>query len=66
MIDYNNKQIFHAFLVNIRHYSPKIINIQRRKAEVNIILPRMNNFDIKQKRGMEYLFYYMPPTPNKM
>ena len=66
MIDYNNKQIFHAFLFNIRHYSPKIINIQRRKAEVNIILPRMNNFDIKQKRGMEYLFYYMPPTPNKM
>ena len=66
MIDYSNKQIFHAFLFNIRHYSPKIINIQRRKAEVNIILPRMNNFDIKQKRGMEYLFYYMPPTPNKM
>ena len=66
MIDYNNKQIFHVFLFNIRHYSPKIINIQRRKAEVNIILPRMNNFDIKQKRGMEYLFYYMPPTPNKM
>ena len=66
MIDYNNKQIFHAFLFNIRHYSPKIINIQRRKAEVNIILPRMNNFDIKQKRGMEYLFYYMPPTPNKI
>ena len=35
------------------------------KSELNIILPRVNNFDIKQK-GMEYLFYYMPITPNKI
>ena len=27
-----------------------VINIQRRKAELNIILPRVNYFDIKQKK----------------
>ena len=27
---------------------------------------RMNNFGIKQKKGMEYLFYYMSPTSNKI
>ena len=32
---------------------------------MNIILPRVNNFDIKHKKK-EYLFYYMPPTPNKI
>ena len=36
----NNKQIFHAFLFNIRNYSPGVINIQGRKAELNVILPR--------------------------
>ena len=45
-----NKQIFHAFWFNIRNYSPEVINIQRREAELNIILPRVNNFDIKQKK----------------
>ena len=35
-----NKQIFYAFFYNIRDYSPEVINI---------ILPRVNNFDIKQK-----------------
>ena len=35
---------------NIRNYSPEVINIQRREAKVNIILPRINNFNIKQKR----------------
>ena len=44
MLDYI-KQIFRAFLFNIRNYSPEVINIQRREAEVNIILPRGNNFD---------------------
>ena len=28
-------------------------------------LPRVNNFDIKQKK-MEYLFHYKPPTPKKI
>ena len=27
----------------------KKVNIQRREAKLNIILPRVNNFDIKQK-----------------
>ena len=43
----NNKQLFNVFLFNIRNYSPEVINIQRRKSELNIILSRMNNFDIK-------------------
>ena len=30
LISRNTKQIFHAFLFNIRNYSPKVINIQRR------------------------------------
>ena len=59
-------EILHAFLFNIRNYSPEVINIQRLETELNIILPRVNNFDIKQKKGMEYLFYYMSPTPNKI
>ena len=36
----NIKQIFHMFLFNTRNYSP----------ELNIILPRVNNFGIKQKK----------------
>ena len=47
--NYNFKQIFLVFLFNIRKYSPKVMNI---------ILPRLNNFDIKQKRrGMLVLLY---------
>ena len=46
--------------------SPEVINIQQRDAELNIILPRVNNFDIKQKKDMEYLSYYRLPTPNKI
>ena len=65
VLDYN-KQIFHAVLFNIRNYSPEVINIQQRKLELNITLPRVNNFNIKQKKGMEYLFYYMLPTPKKI
>ena len=37
-------------MFNIRNYSPEVINIQRREAELNIILPRVNNFDIKHKK----------------
>ena len=51
-----NKQILHAFLFNIRNYSPEVINIQRRKALLNIILPRVNNFDIKQKKAWNICF----------
>ena len=51
-----NKQIFHAFLFNIRNYSPEVINIYRREAELNIILPRVNNFNIKQKKAWNICF----------
>ena len=51
-----NKQIFHAFLFNIRNYSPEVINIQRHEAELNIVLPRVNNFDIKQKKAWNICF----------
>ena len=50
-VNRNNKQIFYAFLFNIRNYSPEVINIQLREAELNIILPRVSNFDIKQKKS---------------
>ena len=40
-----------SFFVNIRNYSPKLINIQRREAALNILLSRVNNFDIKQKKA---------------
>ena len=52
----NIKQIFHAFLFNIKNYSPEVINIKRREAKLNIILPRVNNFDIKEKRHGIFLF----------
>ena len=38
------------FLFNITNYSPDVINIQRREAELNIILPRVNNSKIKRKK----------------
>ena len=58
----NIKQKFHAFLFNIRNYSPEVINIQRREAELNIILPRVNNFDIKQKRHGIFVLLYATNT----
>ena len=57
---FNYKQIFHVFLFKIGNYSPEVVKNQRREAELNIILLRVNNFDIKQKKGREYLFCYMP------
>ena len=62
----DNKQILHALLFNVRNYLPRVFNIQRRETSLNIILPRINNFDINKKNGMQYLFYYLPPTLNKM
>ena len=58
----DNKQIFHAFLFNIRNYSPEVINIQRHEAELNIVLPRVNNFDIKQKRHEICVLLYATNT----
>ena len=34
-------------------------------ARFYIILSKVNNIDIN-KKGMEYLFYYISPTPNKI
>ena len=36
----------------------------RHEADLNIILPRVNNFDIKQKNTWN--IYFMSPTPNKI
>ena len=33
--------------------------------ELNTTLLRVNNFDIKQKNDMKYLFYDTPQTPNE-
>ena len=43
-------------MFNIRNYLPEVINIQRRKVQLNIILPRVNNFDIKQKKTWNICF----------
>ena len=48
--------IFHTFLFNIRNYSAEVINIQRREAGLNIKLPSVNNFDIKQKKAWNICF----------
>ena len=48
--------MFHAFLFNIRNYSAEVINIQRREAGLNIKLPRVNNFNIKQKKAWNICF----------
>ena len=50
---YNNKQIFHAVLFNIRNHSPEVMNI---------ILPRVNNFDIKQKGHRIFVLLYASNT----
>ena len=63
----NNKQILHALLFNIRNYSPKVINIQWWKAELNIILPRVNNFEIKQKKAWNiyYIIWHQYQTRSR-
>ena len=50
--------MFYASLFNIRNYSPEVINIQRRKAELNVVSLRVNNFDIKQKRHEMFVLLY--------
>ena len=45
-----------------RSYSPEVINIQRHEAELNIVLPRVNNFDIKQKRHGIFVLLYTTNT----
>ena len=43
-------------MFTIRNYSPEVINMQWREAELNIILTRVNNFDIKQKKVWNICF----------
>ena len=62
MKTFNVKQVFHAFSFNIRNYSPEVIDIQRRERQLNIILPRGNNFDIKQKRHGIFVLLYATNT----
>ena len=38
--------------------SSTVINIQRRKAELNIVLQKVNNFDIKQKKACNICLLY--------
>ena len=52
----DKKQIFHVFLFNIRNYSSEFINIQRREVDLNIILPKVNNFDNNKKKTRSICF----------
>ena len=61
-----NKEIFHAFLFNIRSYSPEVRNIQRREMQLNITLPRVNNLNIKQKMAWNICLLYTSSTKQKM
>ena len=46
--------------------SPEVINIAiRREAELNITLPRINNFDIKQKKAWNFYFIICTNLTNK-
>ena len=45
-----------------RNYSPKVINIQRREAELYIILPTVSNFDIRRKRHGTFVLLYATNT----
>ena len=53
----DNKQIFYTFLFNIINYSSEVNNIQQREAELNTLLWRVNNFNIKQRYGIFVLLY---------
>ena len=43
-------------MFNIRNYSAEVINIQRREKELNIILTKVNNCDIKQTKAWNICF----------
>lgn len=49
-------------LFNIRNYLHDVSNIQRREVELNIILPRVNNFHIKQKNARIFVLLYGTKT----
>ena len=54
------KKIFHAFLFNIKNYSPEVRNIPRREAKLNITLLKVNNSNIKQKIAWNICFIIYP------
>ena len=54
------------FLFNIRNYSPEVINIQQHNTELNIMLLRMNNFYIKQKKHGIYVLLYATNTKQNL
>ena len=47
--------MFHAFLFKTKNYSPGAINIQLREEELNIVLPGVNNFNVKQKGRIGFI-----------
>ena len=63
-LTYDIKQIFHAFLFNIRNYYTRGNQYSTTGWGVEYYISRVNNFDIKQKKTWN--IYYMPPTPNKL
>ena len=67
MVKADIKQIFHAFLFNIRNHSPEVSEVEynRSEVELNIILPRVNNFDIKQKSAWNIHFIIYPKHQTK-
>ena len=38
---------------NIRNYSSDVSNVQRQEAKLSIVLSRVNNSDIKQKKNLK-------------
>ena len=53
------------FCLKSEIYSFEVRNIQQREAELNIILPRLNNFDIKQKMAWSICFIIYPKGQTK-
>ena len=51
-------------MFNRGNFSPEVINIQRREAELNITLLKVNNFDIKQKKtwNIDFIICYQHQT----
>ena len=56
----NGMQIFRFFVFNTKNYSLEVRNIQRRETELNVTLPRVNNFDINQKMAQNICFIIYP------
>ena len=53
------------FFFNIRNYLAEPSNIQRYEAELDIILPRVSNFDIKKESACNIYFIMYPQHQTK-